>query len=221
MAAATWPGSLPRAESDQADFTAMSLEELLDVEVISASKRPQHLSKTAAAIFVITSDDIRRSGATNIPDLLRMAPGVQVARIDGNKWAVSARGFNGRISNKLLVLIDGRSIYWRLFSSVFWDEYTPPLEDIERIEVIRGPGGTMWGANAVNGVINIITKHSRDTQGVLASAGGGTEERYFGHGRYGGTVGEDTFYRTYVKTFNRDSQALANGDSASDEWDRS
>ncbi|MCP5365799.1 MAG: TonB-dependent receptor [Hyphomicrobiales bacterium] len=214
------PHSLSAAETHDEDFTSLSLEELLDVEVVSASKRPQHLSKTAAAIFVITNEDIRRSGVTNIPDALRMAPGVQVAQIDANKWAVTARGDNGRFSNKLLVLIDGRSIYTPIFSGVLWDEHQPPLEDIDRIEVIRGPGATVWGANAVNGVINIITKHARDTQGMLASAGAGTEERYFGFARYGGTIGDELFYRTSVKYFNRDEQAIANGHPASDDWDQ-
>jgi iron complex outermembrane recepter protein len=149
------------------DLTKASLEELLNVQVTSVSKKDQALFKTGAAIFVITQDDIRRSGAFNIPDLLRMVPGVDVARIDANTWAISIRGFNTRYSDKVLVLIDGRSVYTPSFSGVYWDQLDVPLENIERIEVIRGPGGTVWGANAMNGVINIITKSSKSTQGGL------------------------------------------------------
>ncbi len=164
-----------RAEAPaDVDFTKLSLEELMDVEVTSVSKRRQRVADAAAAIFVIGQEDIRRSGATSVPELLRMVPGVEVARIDANKWAVSIRGFNGRFSGKLLVLIDGRSVYSPLFSGVYWDAQDVVLEDVERIEVIRGPGATMWGANAVNGVINIISKSANDTQGTLLSGGGGT-----------------------------------------------
>ena len=140
------------------DLSQASLEDLMNIQVTSVSKKEQKLSKTGAAIFVITQDDIRRSGATNIPDLLRLAPGVDVARVDANQWAISIRGFNDQYADKVLVLIDGRSVYSPSFSGVFWDMVNVPLEDIERIEIIRGPGGTVWGANAVNGVINIITK---------------------------------------------------------------
>ncbi len=203
------------------DFTALSLEELMDVEVTSVSKRPQRLADAAAAIFVITQEDIRRPGATNIPELLRMVPGVEVARIDANKWAVSVRGFNARFSNKLLVLIDGRSVYSPLFSSVFWDIHDLVLEDIERIEVIRGPGATMWGANAVNGVINIITRSAKDTQGALLSGGGGTEQRAFGTARYGGRIGDNLYYRGYVKAAKLDDGALASGDDGADGFHQS
>jgi len=145
------------AQSLPHDLAGASLEELMNVEVTSVSKKEQALSKTAAAVYVINQEDIRRSGAANIPDLLRMAPGVEVAQIDANQWAVTIRGFNGVYTNKVLVLIDGRTVYVNTFSGVFWDQLDVPFEDIERIEVIRGPGGTVWGANAVNGVINIIT----------------------------------------------------------------
>src|SRR5277367_6065983 len=141
--------------AQQQDLTQLSLADLMNVEVTSVSKKEQKLSRTAAAIFVITSEDIARSGATNVPDLLRMVPGVDVAQIDANTWAISARGLNGRFSNELLVLMDGRNLYTPTFGGVLWDGIDIPLEDIERIEVIRGPGGTIWGANAVNGVINI------------------------------------------------------------------
>src|ERR1700691_2113267 len=136
------------------DLANESLEDLMNITVTSVSRQEQKVSRTAAAIFVITAEDIRRSGATNIPDLLRMVPGVDVEQINANTWAVSARGFNGRLSNKLLVLIDGRTLYTPTFDGTFWDVVDLPLEDIERIEVIRGPGGSVWGTNAVNGVIN-------------------------------------------------------------------
>src|SRR2546428_6945625 len=155
------------------DLQSTSIENLMNVEVTSVSKKEQKLSQVAAAIFVITQEDIRRSGALNIPDLLRMVPGLDVAQINANTWAISARGFNLQFANKLLVLIDGRALYTPLFGGVYWDTLDVPLEDIERIEVIRGPGGTVWGANAVNGVINVITKTAADTQGGLVTGGGG------------------------------------------------
>src|SRR5579864_6016807 len=149
-----------------------SLEDLLNIEVTSASRKEQKLSQVPAAIFVITQEDIHRSGATNIPDLLRMVPGLDVAQINGNTWAISARGFNSQFSNKLLVLVDGRAVYSPTFAEVFWDTMDVLLEDIDRIEVIRGPGGTVWGNNAVDGVINIITKKAQATLGTLVTAGG-------------------------------------------------
>lgn len=205
-------------EAQTADLTKLSLEELLNIEVTSAAKKEQKLAEVAAAIYVITQEDIRRSGATSIPEALRMAPGLSVARIDSNKWSISARGFNGSFSNKLLVSIDGRSVYTPLFSGVFWDVQDTLLEDIERIEVIRGPAGALWGANAVNGVINIITKSANDTQGGLFTAGGGSHERGFGSLRYGGMLGNDVHFRVYGKYFNRDDYAGALGISASDGW---
>ena len=154
----------------------MSLEELSRVEITSVSRRPESLSGATASIFVISADDLRRSGATSLPEALRLAPNLQVARANTNGYAISARGFDGSSANKLLVLIDGRSVYSPLFSGVFWDVQGMPLEDVERIEVISGPGGTVWGVNAVNGIINIITKSAHDTRGGLASAGGGPHE---------------------------------------------
>src|SRR2546427_8458859 len=204
---------------DFPDVTQISLEDLMNVRVTSVSKREQKLGDAPAAVFVITQDDIRRSGARTIPEALRMAPGIEVARIDENKWAISARGFNGRFANKLLVLIDGRSVYTPLFSGVYWDVQDTLLEDIDRIEVIRGPGATLWGANAVNGVINITTKSAKETLGGLLSGGYGTEEQGFGSARYGGKLGEDAYYRGYVKYFNRDSSALPSGAQANDAWD--
>jgi len=164
---------------DLEGFEGMNLQDLTQVEVYSVSKKAQSLNKTAAAVFVLTNEDIRRSGVTTSPDALRLVPGINVAKVDANKWAVSARGFNNRFANKLLVLIDGRSVYTPFFAGVFWEFRDVMLEDIDRIEVIRGPGGTVWGANAVNGEINIITKRPKDTLGTLAVVGGGTEERTF------------------------------------------
>src|ERR1700691_1981921 len=179
------------------DLSQLSLEDLMNTEVTSVSKKEQSLSRTASAIFVISSENIRRSGATNIPDLLRMVPGMDVAQINANTWAVSSRGLNGCFSNELLVLLDGRNVYLPTFGGVFWDVLDMPLEDIERIEVIRGPGGTIWGANAVNGVVNIITKKAADTHGGLIVGGGGTLDQGFATTQYGGTLGKDTDYRVY------------------------
>lgn len=175
----------------------LSLEELGNVEVTTVSKQPQQVQQTPAAIFVITQEDIRRSGATSLPEVLRLAPGVEVARIDADHWSVAIRGFAGQFSKSLLVLIDGRSVYTPLFDGVYWDVQNVMLEDIDRIEVIRGPGGTIWGANAVNGVINIITKNAKDTQGGLVSMGGGNVEQGTGSVRYGGSAGQDFDYRVY------------------------
>jgi len=201
------------------DFTELSIEDLMDIEVTTFSRKAQKLSQTAAAVFVITQTDIRRSGATNVPELLRMVPGLQVARIDANKWAISSRGFNGRFANKLLVLMDGRSVYTPLFSGVFWDAQDTLLEDIDRIEVIRGPGASVWGANAVNGVINIITKQAQDTQGGFITAGAGTEEKGFGGVRYGGELSEKAYFRIFAKYFNRDESVYVDGSDAADNWD--
>src|ERR1700746_3742066 len=172
------------------DISRMSIEDLMNMEVTSVSKRTQKVADAAAAIFVITQDDIRRSGASSIPEALRMVPGLQVARIDENKWAIGSRGFNGRFDNKLLVLIDRRSVYTPLFSGVYWNVQDVVLEDVDRVEVIRGPGAPLWGANAVDGVINIITKPARSTQSGILTAGGGTEERGSGGGRYGDKIGD-------------------------------
>ncbi|QTA87600.1 TonB-dependent receptor plug domain-containing protein [Desulfonema magnum] len=200
------------------DLTELSIEELMEVEVTLTARKPRKLSHSAAAIFVITAEDIRRSGVTSIPDALRMAPGIQVCRIDSNKWAVTSRGFNSRYAAKLLVLMDGRTIYSPLFSGTFWEVQDTLLEDIKQIEVIRGPGASLWGANAVNGIINIITKSSEKTRGGLAFTGFGTEEQGFGGARYGDTLGEKGDYRIYVKYFDRDEAANANGDGTSDDW---
>ncbi len=222
-----WAKQAAAAEDTSAsDLVELSLAELMDVEITSVSKRSEKKSTAAAAIFVLTNEDIRRSGATNIPDALRLVPGVNVAQIDSNKWSVTVRGAAGRFATKLLVLIDGRSVYTPFFSGVYWEANDVMLEDVERIEVVRGPGGTLWGANAVNGVINIITKRAEDTQGGLLSVGGGTEERGFGALRYGGRVGDVGHYRAYGKFFSRDKggtfvqndPALGSDDGANDDW---
>ena len=200
------------------DLTTLTLEELMEVEISSVSRKTQRIGDAAAAVFVISGEEIRRSGATTIPEVLRMVPGVQVGRIDVNRWGVTARGLNGEFANKLLVLLDGRSLYTPLFAGVQWDMADTLLEDVDRIEVIRGPGATLWGANAVNGVINIITKDAADTQGTLAAAGAGTEERFFGRLRQGGRIGEDLFFRVYAKYFDRALDLDDMGGQTSDRW---
>ncbi|HKQ37144.1 MAG TPA: TonB-dependent receptor, partial [Verrucomicrobiae bacterium] len=200
------------------DVMEMNLEDLMKIEVTSVSKRPEKLSDAAAAIYVITNEDIRRSGVTSIPEALRLAAGLEVARQDSHTWAISSRGFNDEFANQLLVLIDGRSVYTPLFAGVYWDVQDLVLEDVNRIEVIRGPGASLWGANAVNGVINITTRKAKDTQGLLISGGGGNEERGFGTVRYGGKIGENAYYRVYTKYLNRDDSALPDGSDANDNW---
>lgn len=188
----------------------------MNIEVTTVAMKSQPVSQTASAIFVITQEDIRRSGANSIPEALRMAPGLHVARIDSHKWSVTSRGFSGRFADDLLVLIDGRTVYSPLVAGTFWEVQDLPLEDIDRIEVIRGPGGTLWGANAVNGAVHIITKKAKDTQGAMITVGGGTEERAFTTLRYGGTIGNSLSYRLYGKGFARDRTAAAGG--AHDDW---
>lgn len=201
------------------DLSELTLQRLMTIKVTTVSKREEILFNTPAATYVITGEEIRRAGARSIPEALRMAPGVDVAQLDANKWAISIRGFNGRFSNKLLVLIDGRSVYTPLFAGVFWDVQDTLLEDIDRIEIIRGPGGTLWGANAVNGVINIITKKVAATQGGYVEGGGGTEERGFGSLRYGGQFAEGGFYRAYAKYFRRDRFITTAGRDGADDWE--
>ncbi len=200
------------------DLTELSLEDLLSIEVTSVSKKTEKLSETSAAAYVITAEDIRRSGARSIPEVLRQVPGLQVSRISSNAWAVSVRGFAAEFSNKLLVMIDGRSIYSPLYSGVFWDSHDMLLEDIEQIEVIRGPGATIWGANAVNGVINIITKNTEKTQGVMLLAGGGSAENGFSAVRYGNDLGNGITYRAYGKYFERNEFARDESDGTWDGW---
>ncbi|MBL8498622.1 TonB-dependent receptor [Nitrosomonas sp. JL21] len=196
----------------------LSIEELMKVEVTTVSRHSQKLTQVPSAVFVITQDDIRRSGATNIPDALRMAPGVQVDRVSADKWAISIRGFNGIYANKLQVLMDGRSVYSPIFSGVIWEQQDTLMEDIERIEIIRGPAAVSWGSNAVNGVINIITKKAADTQGTLLTAGGGTFEQGFVGARFGGKINEDTPFRIYAKGFARNNTQSLSRESVNDQW---
>jgi iron complex outermembrane receptor protein len=198
----------------------LSVEELVDIDVTSVSKYPEKFSEAAAAVAVLTSEDIDRSGVTSIPEALRLVPGLDVARVDAHTWAISSRGFNDIFANKLLVMIDGRTVYTPLFSGVFWEVQDTLLADIDRIEVVRGPGATLWGANAVNGVINIITKSAADTQGLLISGGGGTEDLGFTNVRYGGKIGDDAFFRVYAKYFNHDSSVFSNDQDSHDSWDQ-
>ena len=205
-------------QATQPDLTKVNLEDLMNIEVTSVAKKEQRLSRTAAAVFVITQNDIRHSSATNIPDLLRMVPGVDVAQINASKWAISIRGFNGQYSNKLLVLIDGRTVYSPLLSGVFWDAQDVPLENIDRIEVIRGPGATVWGANAVDGVISVITKKASDTQGGLLTQGVGTSDQAGGIARYGGKFGSNAAYRVFADGFAYNHFPDVAGRNGNDGW---
>jgi iron complex outermembrane receptor protein len=204
--------------SDVSALKKLAFEELFNLEITTVSRRPERLVDAASAIQVITSEEIRRAGATSLPEALRLVSNLQVAQISSSQWAISARGFNASTANKLLVLIDGRTVYTPLFSGVFWDVQHVMLEDIERIEVISGPGATLWGANAVNGVINVITKSARETQGALLSAGGGSFLRGFGNARYGDKIGEDIYFRVYGMGFDRDNTVFRNGRDADTAW---
>lgn len=214
-------GVAPVMAADKAldQYLDMDLAQLMQVTITSVAKKPQTLVDAAAAVFVISQEDIRRSGVTTIAEALAMAPGIQVARISASRWSISSRGFAGYTSNKLLVLIDGRSVYTPAYSGTFWDMQNAMLEDIERIEVIRGPGGTIWGANAVNGVINIITKKAKDTEGTLVRVGVGNEEKLMAAARSGGKLAENAFGRIYVTGNDRDSNVLSDsGEDAFDGW---
>jgi len=206
--------------ADDVDSFALSPEQLFNATVTSVSKTSQKLMDAPAAIYVLTNEEIMRSGATSIPEALRLVPGVQVARVNANSWAISIRGFNSTLDDKLLVLIDGRTVYDPLFSGVYWDIQDTVLEDIDRIEVIRGPGATLWGANAVNGVINIITKKAADTQGNLASTTYGNQDGNVEE-RYGGKLGDNGYYRVYGKYLERDNEELDTGGNARDAQEES
>ena len=190
----------------------------MKVEVTSASKKEQPLSRTAAAVFVISQDDIQRSGATNIPDLLRMVPGMDVAQINASTWAISARGLNGQFSNELLVLLDGRNVYTPTFGGVFWDTLDLPLENIERIEVVLGPGASVWGENAVNGVVNILRKKAGETKGGRVTAGAGNTSAGFGTVQYGRSIAERTDFRVYAKYFDQHDERSNDFSDAGDGW---
>jgi iron complex outermembrane receptor protein len=205
-------------DTDLSKLNQMSLTDLMNLQVTSVSKEPQKLLHAPAAIQVITGEDIRRSGATSIPEALRLADNLEVAQINSHDWAISARGFNANLANKLLVLIDGRAVYTPLYGGVLWNVQDYLLEDIDRIEVISGPGGTLWGANAVNGVINIITRSSRNTQGDYVEAAGGKEPQDQVGVRYGGQLAEDAYLRVYGKYTGRGDELTASGASAQDAW---
>ncbi len=202
-----------------AETAELSLEELINIEVTSVGKKETTLLRAPAAIAVLTAEDFDRLGANSIPEALRAVPGMHVARMSGNRWAVSARGMNDEYSNKLLVMVDGRSVYSPLFGGVHWNVQDIVLEDLDRIEINRGPGGTLWGANAVNGVINIITKSARETQGALVSTIVGTEDQPTVSARYGGTLASNVYYRVYTKYLNREGFENTDGTEAGDDWD--
>ncbi len=210
------------AWGDQNDQTSeplrnMTLEQLGQIQVTSVTKEPEEVWNTPAAIYVVTQEMIRRSGATNIPEALRLAPGVEVARIDSNKWSIGIRGFGSRLSRDVLVMIDGRTVYTTLLAGTYWEVQNIPLQDIDRIEVIRGPGGTIWGPNAVNGVINIITKDSKDTRGEMVSVGGGNEDQGSLTARFGAGNGRTFDYRVYGMAFDRAPEFHLDGDNY-DSW---
>ena len=198
------------------DLLHLSLEDLGKIKVTTVSRKSESISGAPAAVYVITQEDLRHSGSASLAEALRRVPGLDVAQANARQWAISSRGFNDTFANKLLVLMDGRTIYTPLFSGVFWEETDTVMEDVDRIEVIRGPGATLWGANAVNGVINIITKNARETQGTLISGGGGIEERAFGSVRYGGQLGSNAYYRVYGKYANHDEYTQIGGGGVGD-----
>jgi iron complex outermembrane receptor protein len=204
-----------------AELKRLSLEALMNQDVTVVARRPEKLSATPSAVQVITGQDIHRSGATSLPEALRLAPNLEVAQVNSHDWAISARGFNNTLANKLLVMIDGRTVYTPLDAGVFWDAQNVLLDDIDRIEVVSGPGGALWGANAVNGIINIVTKSARDTQGLLIEGGGGSLLQDFGAVRYGGSNGTNLFYRVYAQRFDRNATVFPNGTEANDSWDMS
>jgi len=209
---------ISQAQEFKDNLIDLSLEQLMEIEVTTASKMEEKMFDTPAAVYVITAEDIRRSGVRSIPDALRIVPGVDVAQINSNEWAVSIRGFNDSFANKLLVLVDGRNVYTPMFGGVVWSDLDTLISEIERIEVIRGPGGAVWGNNAVNGVINIITKNSKDTKGNFVEGGGGNEQRGFVNLRHGGDVSDIGTYKIFANYFNRDSLKSTTGGSNNDNW---
>lgn len=210
----------PSAAED-VELDMLSIEQLMGLEVTSVSRKREPLQEAAAAVHVVSAEDIRRAGATSIPEALRLVPGLHVAQIDANKWAITARGFNDRYANRLLVLMDGRHVYTPFFSGVFWDQHTVPMDNIERIEVIRGPGATLWGANAVNGVINIITRSPRETQGWLLQANAGTRDIGEVTARYGGSTDSGWHYRVDVHSAKADMTESMLADDDFDDWQQS
>lgn len=228
LLAASLAGPLTSAQAAQSfqvaaldSLTDMNLEDLMNIEVVSVSRRAESLQDTAAAVYVLEGDAIRRSGVRSIPEALRLIPGLHVARIDSFNWAVSARGFNGTVADKLEVLMDGRSLYTPLFSGVNWVAQNTLLHDIERIEVIRGPGAALWGANAVNGVVNIVTRSAGDTQGGVQTVGAGGEHNAYASWRYGSTLNDKGYYRVYAQSQRRAEQGSTSGGGNDDPWQRS
>lgn len=204
--------------ASESSITKYSIEELMSMEITSVSKKCQQVSKAAASIYVISQTDIKNSGLLSIPEILRLVPGLQVAQINGSNWAISARGFNGRWSNKLLVLMDGRTLYTPTFSGVYWDAQDTNIDDIERIEVIKGPGASVWGANAVNGVINIITKQSQDTLGGYINLVVGNEQ-LSSTMRFGSAIGANGRFRIFAKATDNNATDLFSGGENHDAWD--
>ncbi|HEY1786594.1 MAG TPA: TonB-dependent receptor [Verrucomicrobiae bacterium] len=218
-AATTFAQDLMATNSQLSALADLDITNLINIKIsIVSPNAPETIPQTPAAVSVVSAKDIERSGAQNYPEALRLVPGMDVAQLDSSQWAVSSRGFNDVFANKLLAMQDGRSIYTPLFSGVFWDVQGTLLEDIDRIEVVRGPGATIWGANAMNGVINIITKNAADSQGLLVEGGGGAEERGFAGARYGGAINSNAFYRVYATYENHDSTVLSDGSDASNSW---
>ncbi len=209
-------GAEPTQYAAVPELKKLTLEELVETPVISASRVPEPWFVAPSALEVFTEDEIRRTGVERLPEVLRYVTGVEVARFSGSSYAISARGFNSVAANKLQVMMDGRSLYTPLLSGVFWEIQDTLLQDIDRIEVVRGPGASLWGANAVNGVIHFITKSARDTQGTLLLGGAGNEEKLVAGARYGGQISENSFYRVYVKQYERDEQVLPDGSNAHD-----
>ncbi|MCI0530622.1 MAG: TonB-dependent receptor [candidate division Zixibacteria bacterium] len=201
------------------ELKRLSVEELMNIEVTSVSKRPEKLLETASAIQVITQEEISRSGASSLPEALRLAPNLGVAQVNSNQWAISARGFNNTLTNKLLVLVDGRTIYTPLYAGVFWDIQSVLLEDLDRIEVVSGPGSMLWGSNAVNGVINIVTKSARETQGLYVSGAIGSLLQDFGAARYGGRADSNLFFRVYGQRFDHNATVFSDGSDGRNDWD--
>lgn len=211
-------GQEQKASISPASLKKLSIEALMDVEVTTVSRKPEKLTNAASAIQVITKEEIRRSGASTLPEILRLATNLQVAQVNASQWAISARGFNNVLANKLLVMIDGRTVYTPLYAGVFWDVQNELPDNIERIEVISGPGGTLWGANAVNGVINIVTSSAKDTQGILAEGGVGNELRGYGSLRYGGKISDHLHYRVNAMGMKRDGAVNMTGEDVDDAW---
>ncbi len=210
--------SAARGASIAPDISELSLEELLEVDVRLVLRKGETVRSSPSAVYVLDSDAIRRSGATSIPELLRLVPGVEVARFGSGKWAITIRGFNGIFTNRLLILVDGRSVFSQAKVGMFWDTLDSLIEDIERIEVVRGPGAALWGGNAFNGVINIVTRHASDTVGGLATIGAGNEDNWFTGLRYGARAGATGFVRGYIKAFERDDGSRLEGGENKDGW---